>query len=359
MDAGFFDVLHDATDEYLTSVVANCVDIDLGGILEEAVDEHGPLRREPALLAEAAEAGQFGHCPSEMVTVVHDLHTATPKHIARTNENGEANRVDNLQRLLEVECSATRRLRNVEALTQRRPLLTVFGKVDRGRRRARNDAGRQLARQLQRSLSAERHDDLGCDSPTCCSLGRNHVEHIFFGERLEVETIAGVVVGTDRLGVAVDHHGLKARFAQAERSMYAAVVELDALPNAVRPRAQDDDLGLRGWSHFIFVFVGAVVIRGLRSELGGARIDGLVRGHNTSGFTSGTNVCFRFVPEIRQLRIAEPKPLCATPFGTGKRCGRAALVQHRALFDDDAHLIEEPRVDAAGVVNGFDRERAT
>jgi hypothetical protein len=39
-------------------------------------------------------------------------------------------------------------------------------------------------------------------------------EDIFERERLEVEAVAGIVIGRDRLGIAVDHDGLVAIFAQ-------------------------------------------------------------------------------------------------------------------------------------------------
>ena len=52
-----------AADEHLAGGVADGVDVDLDGVLEEAVDEHRPLGRQAALPAERAEAGQLGHGP--------------------------------------------------------------------------------------------------------------------------------------------------------------------------------------------------------------------------------------------------------------------------------------------------------
>src|SRR6478609_8937192 len=48
--------------------------------------------------------------------------------------------------------------------------------------------------------------------------------------------VGGVVVGGDRLRVAVDHHGLVAGVAQREGGVDAGVVELDALADAVGAR---------------------------------------------------------------------------------------------------------------------------
>ena len=43
MHAGLLDVLHDPADDEVAARVADGVDVDLGGVLEEAVDEHRPL----------------------------------------------------------------------------------------------------------------------------------------------------------------------------------------------------------------------------------------------------------------------------------------------------------------------------
>ena len=58
--------------------------------------------------------------------------------------------------------------------------------------------------QIERGLSAELHDD------AVGLFGVVDVEDVFEGERLEVEAVAGVVVGGDGLGIAVDHDGLDA-----------------------------------------------------------------------------------------------------------------------------------------------------
>ena len=91
----------------------------------------------------------------------------------------------------------------------------------------------QPARQLERGLAAELDDHpLG-------ALQLEHAEHVLQGERLEVEPVGGVVVGRDRLRVAVDHHRVAARLAHGHRRVHAAVVELDALADAVGARPED------------------------------------------------------------------------------------------------------------------------
>ena len=133
---------------------------------------------------------------------------------------------------------AIRRRRNLQIVEQLAEELAIFGEIDVLRIGAddRHTEALQRQRQIQRRLSAELHDDAGR------LLGVDDVHHFFERERLEVEAVAGVVVGRDRLGIAVDHDRLDAELLQRERRVAAAVVELDALPDAVRTAAEDHDL---------------------------------------------------------------------------------------------------------------------
>jgi hypothetical protein len=116
--------------------------------------------------------------------------------------------------------------------------LAVFGDVDAvGRGADDGHAGPlEVQRQLQRRLPAVLHDD--ADGPFLV----DDFQHILQRHRLEVEAVAGVVVGGDGLRIAVDHDGLVAVLAQRQRGMHAAVVELDALADAVGPATQHHDL---------------------------------------------------------------------------------------------------------------------
>ena len=151
----------------------------------------------------------------------------------------------------------------------------LLGEVDRLRGRAhdRHAGVLEPLRQAERRLAAELADDAG--DRAGLELGVVDLEHVLERQRLEVQPRRGVVVGRHRLGVAVDHDRLVAGLAQGQRGVHAGVVELDALADAVRPGAEDDhrrdlarlDLGL--------LVVGRVVVRRLRRELRGARVDGL------------------------------------------------------------------------------------
>src|SRR5208282_963601 len=126
----------------------------------------------------------------------------------------------------------------------------------------------------QRRLTAELHDHTDRRS------GRGFVfadgEHIFERERFEVEAVAGVVVGRDRLRIAVDHDGFVAVFTQRVTGVAAAVIKFNALPDAVGTGTENDDFLLRSGSRLVFFFVGGVEIRRVAFELRRAGIDALV-----------------------------------------------------------------------------------
>ena len=96
------------------------------------------------------------------------------------------------------------------------------------------DAGRvQPGGELQRRLAAE------LDHHALRLLDLADREHVLERQRLEVQAVGGVVVGRDRLGVAVDHHRVAAGLAHGLGGVHAAVVELDPLADAVGARAED------------------------------------------------------------------------------------------------------------------------
>ena len=43
MNAGFFDVLHDAANDDGAGGIGHRVDVELEGVLQEAVDQHWPV----------------------------------------------------------------------------------------------------------------------------------------------------------------------------------------------------------------------------------------------------------------------------------------------------------------------------
>ena len=72
--------------------------------------------------------------------------------------------------------------------------------------------------------------------------------------------------------------------------MDAAVVELDALADPVRPTAQDDGLGLIGHLGLVLGRVGAVHVGRVRLELGRAGVDPVVDRHDAERLSFGADV---------------------------------------------------------------------
>ena len=130
----------------------------------------------------------------------------------------------------------------VELLQELLEAVAVFGKIDHvGRGAEDRDAGLlQRVGELQRRLAAELDDD--ADQLALRLLGAQDLQHVFGRQRLEIEPVGGVVVGRHGLRVAVDHDRFEAGVAQREGGVAAAIVELDALADAVRTAAEDDDL---------------------------------------------------------------------------------------------------------------------
>lgn len=83
MDARFLDVLHDAAEVELVAVVER-VDVDLDGVVEEAVDQHRAGR---------GDLGGLGDVRLEAGLVVDDLHAAAAEHVGRAHQDRVADLV--------------------------------------------------------------------------------------------------------------------------------------------------------------------------------------------------------------------------------------------------------------------------
>ena len=102
---------------------------------------------------------------------------------------------------------------------------------------------------FKRSLAAELHDH--AVQRAVAALGVDDLQHVFRRQRLEIKPVGGVVVGRHRFRIAIDHDGFVARLLQREAGMAAAIVEFDALADAVRAAAENDDLLLVGWRRLV------------------------------------------------------------------------------------------------------------
>ena len=106
----------------------------------------------------------------------------------------------------------------------------------------------------------------------------DNLHDILERQGLEIQPVGGVVIRRNRLGIAIDHDRFIARLTQCQRGMYATVVELDALPDAVRATAQDHYLRRIRRLGFTLFFIRRVHVRGRRGELGGTSVHALEHG---------------------------------------------------------------------------------
>lgn len=120
MDAGFFDVLHDAADDD-DLAVGDCVDVEFGGVVEEFVDEDGVLA---GCFDGAGDAGLEG------VFVVDDFHGAAAEDEGRADEQRVAEAFGDFQCLFAGHGGAAEGLAEVEALDEGVETFAVFGVVD-------------------------------------------------------------------------------------------------------------------------------------------------------------------------------------------------------------------------------------
>ena len=242
--AGLLDVLHHPADDHLAGGVAHGVDVDLDRVLEEPVDQHRPLGRSPRPRGRASRPRRTWPRPPR-TSRRRRRRSPWPGRRARSTGGpapGSRSAPATAERLGGVGRRAARGLGDAErGRTGRssargpRPGRSTPGEVPSTSSGGSRPASLSGVWPPEATMTPDQPS-----RPGRALLGVEHVGHVLVGERLEVEAVGGVVVGRDRLGVAVDHHRLEAGVAQGERGVHAAVVELDALADAVGARAEDD-----------------------------------------------------------------------------------------------------------------------
>ena len=352
VNTSLLDMLQNTADVHLFAV-AQGVDIRLDRSLQEAVQVHRVV---------GADACSLGHVIAQMLGIVGDHHAAAAQHVARTHQQRVADVRGHSLGLLKRGGLTRRRVHDAQFVEQGGKALAVLGKIDGVGLCAHNVYAALLehARQLKRGLAAKRHHD------AVGALDIDDIHDVLIGERLKVQAVRGVVVGRDGLGVAVDHDSLKAAGRQRVARMYAAVVELDALANAVGAGAQDHGLGLarrRGLvggnallgirARAVDVLVGLVVVlRGAR-ELGGAGIDRLHAGNHAQTLAVGTHKALVRASQRGNLGVAR-----AVLLEQAHRVGVDILhAQTTDALLDLHHVVdtvEVPRVDTADGVDARD-----
>ena len=251
-------------------------------------------------------------------------------------------------------------------------MLAVFGGVDRfgggapdagagGLAGGGRQPAQQRYRQLQRRLPAELHDH------PLRVLRLDHVEHVLQGERLEVEAIAGVVIGGYRFRVAVHHHRGQPLGLQRKGGVHAAVVELDALADAVGAAPQDHHLAAVFGLHLAFrrdqlkaavvaqalqgPLVGGVVVRGAGGELGGTGVHRFEHRVDPQRLAVVAHLQLVAAGGPGDLAVGEAQLLeLQQRLGLQIRQGAAAQ-QARFRLEDAAQLGQKPRVDRRDAVD--------
>src|SRR5712664_363118 len=108
MHAGFFDVLHDAADDYIGSV-GEGIHVHFRGFFQELVNEHGPSRAHQRGLRDI-----FLH----RVHVVGNHHGAAAEDITRAHENRQTNLSRNARGFFRHQRGPIARLRNFQLFEQ-------------------------------------------------------------------------------------------------------------------------------------------------------------------------------------------------------------------------------------------------
>ena len=129
--------------------------------------------------------------------------------------------------------------------------------------------------------------------------------------------------------------------------MHRRVVELHALTDADRTRAEHHDLLLVAHQRLVLLLVGRVEIGHVGAELAGARVDHLVHGEDAVALAQAEHLMLRKAPQAPDVLVAEAHAL-----GVAQRVRVARTVAHHALeLDDVLEFFEEEEVDLRVVVD--------
>ena len=290
MNARLLNVLHHPADEGFAFGVAQAIDIALDGVVQETVKQHRRVVR---------NFHRFAHVAFEVTLLVHDFHGAATQHVARTHHQGIAQGSGFFQSFWLRASRGVGRLAQAEFLQEFLKTLAVFGSVDHVGAGAndRHASGFQTQGQFERRLTAVLHDDAGG------FFFVHNFQHVFERQGLEVQTVGGVVVGGDGLGVAVDHDGLVTVFTHGQSSMDAAIIKLDALSNAIGTATEHHDFFVVRGFGFAFVFVARIHVSSVGGKLCGAGVHAFVHGAHVQRMAFGTHVLLVGFEQLGQATV--------------------------------------------------------
>ena len=242
MDTGKLNMFHNAADHDLLTV-AQRVHINLGGVVQEFIDQNRSLRGHGHGLA---------HIASQARLVIHQFHGPAAQDIGGTDQHRIGDGLGNGHGFLNRPGRAVGRLPEAKLFEQQLEPFAVLGPVNGIRRRAQNRHPGLFKRhgQLERRLPAE------LDNDAIRLFTPHDTQHIFQRQRLKIQLVGRVIIRTDGLGVTVHHNGFKAVFFERKGRVHAAIVELNALADPIRPATQNDHLLAVGRLGLVFAFVG-------------------------------------------------------------------------------------------------------
>src|SRR5581483_466710 len=226
MDTGPLDMLHDARQQAVLAVADHI---------------HFDFLAEDILIHQDRGFGRdvhsVGHVALQLLMAVDDLHRAPAEHIGGPHEHGIADLFRNLQCGVRAGHRPPRRFRDAQLTQHLLKAVAILSQVNGlvGAAEYLYACLMQRSGEIDGRLSAELHDN------ALRLLAVENVEHVLSGQRLEEEAVGGVEVGRDRFRVIVDDQGVVAGLAQRPDAMHRAIVELDSLPDAYRPRPDNDD----------------------------------------------------------------------------------------------------------------------
>ena len=226
MDTGIFNVLRDGVGKDLT-IVGHRVELYLLAAGVEFADHDRMLLGDFRRQAEEV---------TELLLVVADIHSGSGKHVRRSNQHREANLPDEIVHLVDGRELAPFRLVNPEVVHNAGELVTVLGLIDvlGGCTENRNVVLVKLEGEIVRDLAAHGDND------SVRGLKVDDVHHPLEGELVEIEPVAHVVVGGDRLRVVVDQHSPVALLLDGLETGHGTPVEFHGRTDPVGSRTEDN-----------------------------------------------------------------------------------------------------------------------
>ena len=140
--------------------------------------------------------------------------------------------------------------------------------------------------------------------------------------------------------------------------MHAAVVELDALTDTVRPATQHHDLLAAGGIGLALFLIGGVHVGGVGGELGGAGIHPLVHREHVQLVTLGTQILLAHAQQLGQAGIGEALAL-ETVHQITIDIGQTHLADALLILDQVLDLHQEPGVDLGQLEDTLDTHART